>query len=259
MTVNEMRNLFKQLYDGASAQEMGYDDIEVSRFLNLSQSLILNEKIFANRNRLGEGFEIGSKREVELNNLKRSITLWYDTVNDEWSFKNYTATLADIITVTYDTVMNYNAVMFQIPIEVLYIVNDSVDLQYGDTLVRNIGVKNINEDNLASIYSNPVNPFTVPDNTVAYRTIEKLSMIDDAKIIKLFIDKNSEFKRWNVTYIKRPRKMVVDILNTLNTVDCELDETIHYDIVFKAVQLALGAIGSEKFQIASLNNNLNIN
>ena len=42
MTANDMRNLFKELYDGASAQEMGYDDVEVSRFLNLAQKLIIN-------------------------------------------------------------------------------------------------------------------------------------------------------------------------------------------------------------------------
>lgn len=259
MTANQMRNLFKQLYDGASAQEMGYDDTEVSRFLNLAQILIINEKHFANRNRLGEGFEIGSKREIELNDLKRSATVWFDPNTDTWEFKNYAGDMTFTVTMTNDFIMNLSAVMFEIPTEILYIENDSVDLDYNGTLVRNINVKNVNEDNLASIFSNPPNPFAIPDRTVAYRTVEKLDSADTNKTIKLIIDSTAEFKRWNVTYIKRPIDIVIDILTPNNAVDCELDEIIHNDIVFKAVELALGAIGSEKTQLAILNTNKNVN
>jgi len=261
MTANEMRNLFKQLYDGAVAVEMGFDDTEVSRFLNLAQTLIINEKIFAFRNSQLEGFEIGSKRDNELNTLKRSLTLWYQESIGEWLYRDYNNILNLDINVIQDKVMNYNAVIFPIPNDILYIVNDTGDILINKTLYRNIPIKNINEDNINDIIRNP---FMKPDITVLYRESQTLQNIEDNELnlyrtVKLFIPENSEFKRWNVTFIKRPLNIVVDIFNPDNQINCELDDLVHNDIVFKAVELALGAIGSEKFQIGTYNTNKNVN
>ncbi len=257
MTANEMRNLFKELYDGASAQDMGYDDIEVSRFLNLAQSLIINEKTFSNRNKIREGFEIGSKRDAELSNLKRDITLWYDIPTSEWVYREEGGTLDSDTYVDTDIIsLNENSIAFEKLPDMLYILRDTCDIEYNGTMYRNINVKNANEDELNNILNSP---FRKPDTSVIYRTTYVLSDNTDIIGVKLFIPEDSVFKRWNCTYIKRPVTIIVDILEPSNQVNCELDEIVHNDIVFKAVELALGSIGSQKFQVGTYNTKTNIN
>ena len=267
MTANEMRNLFAELYDGASAQKMGYDDVEVSRFLNLAQILIFQEKYFGNRNQLREGFEIGSKRDIELNNLKRSITLWKNTTDNKWYIQNQNQSILQETELIVDKIMDDNSIMFEIPNEILFIHRDTADILYNGNLYRNIDVKNINEDDINSILKDP---FKQPDISVIYRTILKYDIVtededDDFhiitfsnKIIKLFIPLQSSLNRWNCSYIKRPIQIRVNILNPYNQIDCELDEIIHNDICFKAVELAMGSIGSQKIQNAIYNTNKNI-
>lgn len=267
MTANEMRNLFKELYDGASAQEMGFDDTEVSRFFNLSQNAILNEKIFSNRNVLREGFEIGSKREIELNNLKRTLTLWYDVTTSEWVIRNQNEILDATVTITTDgvmlndstvtinTIMNDNSISFELPNTVLYILRDTCDVKYNDIVYRDIEIKNLNEDETNTVLKSP---FRKPDLSVIYRTLHMFDT-DSEKQVKLYLDNSFDFKRWNCTYIKRPVEIVVDILIPSNQVDCELDDIIHNDIVFKAVEFALGSIGSQKTQLSMYNSKQQIN
>lgn len=255
MTANEMRNLFKELYDGASAQEMGFNDTEVSRFLNLSVSVILNEKIFSNRNMFKEGFEIGSKRDIELNNLKRNITLWFDVTTNRWILKDSQGIIEPDVNVITDSIMIDDSILFEIPNTILYILRDVCDIKLDDQMYRNIPIKNLNEDNVNDVLNNP---FKKPSIDVIYRTIQKEG-IDLNKSIKLYIPEGSEFYRWNCSYIKRPKDIVVNILNPRAQVNCELDETIHNDIVFKAVELAIGSIGSRKIQTTMYNSNKNIN
>ena len=268
MTANEMRNLFKELYDGASAQEMGFDDIEVNRFLNLSQQIIFNDKYFSLRNPQLEGFEIGSKRDVELSNLKTSGTLWKDNTTDEWLFRTLNSTYANgkfeetttPMNLTYETIIDFPAVLFTIPENMLFITKDNVDIKLDNNVYRNVKIKNINEANTNDILSNP---FMKPDISVIYRSYQTIhdesSNLINTKLIKLYLPENSEFYRWNVNYVRRPINIVVNILDPVNQINCELDDLIHNDIVFKAVELALGSIGSQKIQIANYNNKTNIN
>jgi len=263
MVANSMRNLFKELYDGASAQEMGFDDIEVMRFLNLSQDLIIKENFYPLRNRFKEGFETSSKRDMELNNLKRSATTWFNKLTNYWETINYNGVLeSNTEIISNDLITNNNSVMIELLEEVLLLLgSDTVDIKLKTELqdkntIRNIHVKNINEDNLDNILKNP---FEKPDITVIYRSLEKRTEDDDHKFVKFYLPEGYEFMRWNFSYLKRPREIVVDILDPSQQINCELDEIIHNDIVFKAVELALGSIGSQKTQIAIHNTNTKTN
>ena len=125
MTANEQRNLFKELYDGASAQEMGFDDIEVSRFFNLAQDLVLNELFFSNRNTLKEGFELSSKRDIQLNNLKRSITLWKNVTTNLWEYTTYDNIVLESnvsLIFDYNYIQSYNSVIIESISDMLYIL-----------------------------------------------------------------------------------------------------------------------------------------
>ena len=256
MTANEMRNLFKELYDGASAQEMGYDDKEVSRFLNLAQDLILNEKFFALRNRLREGFEASSKRDVELNNLKRNLSLWYNINTSQWRYHGYLGSWTVNVTEENSNVYPLNSVIIDLDNSVLFILQDTVDIKQNDELIRNIPVKNIDEDNINDIMNNP---FKKPDETVIYRTTFRYDIEDEYRRVRLILPTGYKLNRWNLSYLKRPIRIRVDIINPINQRNCELDSIIHNDIVFKAVELALGSIGSQKIQIAATNSLKNIN
>ena len=125
-------------------------------------------------------------------------------------------------------------------------------------MIRNIKVKNINEDNINNILTSP---FNKPNNRVVYRTSEMKYYYREEphrKLSRIYMKEGYIFNRWNLTYIKRPVPIVVDILIPTNQVNCELDPMFHNDVVFKAVQLALGSIGSQKFQIADYEQKTNI-
>jgi len=261
MTANGMRNLFKELYDGASAQEMGFDDIEVSRFLNLSQDLILKENFYIYHNKYQEGFEQSNRRDMEFKNLKAKTTLWFSDLTNEWNFHSERGIIETNIEIleNNDTEAR-NSVLFKLPNEVLYILQDTIDIRLkGDdykNVIRNIKIKNIDNDKKNYIFDNP---FTKPDITVIYREIEKLSLDDNYSMIRLYLPDEYEMTRYNLSYLRRPLQIKVNILDPTQQVSCVLDEVIHNDIVFKAVELAMGSIGSQKFQIATYNTNKNNN
>jgi len=261
MTANEMRNLFKELYDGASAQEMGFDDIEVSRFLNLAKDIILSQKIFTFRNAQMEGFENSSKRDVELSNLKMTATVWEDTVSGDWLFRYYGTDFTEqsvAITMHNDNMTNSNVVIFTIPDYVLYIVKDSSDIKQNGIMYRDVPVKNINEDNVNDKLKDP---FSKPDVTTLYRMFSTIHDDDGTitRLVKIFLPENSILYRYNITFLRQSRDIIVDILEPNNQVNCDLHDVIHNDIVIKAVELAIGSIGSQKIQIASNNTQKNIN
>lgn len=247
MTANEMRNLLKELYDGASSSEMGYDDVEVSRFLNMATRLEIEKRTFSNKNPLREGFEVGSRRDTELTNLKKDVMIYIrhdGTFTEEYET---TTTVGTVVTDRFD-----NGIVVTLPSDYMYILREFVDIKIGDN-IRKVRVESINEDNIAEDLENT---FKKPNHRRVLRTL--LSELDEStrKRVKLFLPDTAEFYKYRLVYIKKPNTIIVDILQPDNQVNCELDDTMHYPIVQTAVQLMLGGIGSQKYQIA-VNENKN--
>jgi len=244
MTANEMYHTFTLLKNAATEVNLGYDDeVEVSRLFNITQLDILKELIDGKRNRLREGIDIGKIRDSELNNLKvyATPTLTLDTTDMFPNNNVYKVTLSNTATLMY-----------------LYNQSERVEITYtrssGDTNYKDINVKPVNEDELNLILDNP---FRKPDN----RHILRLSYnredtgyedIDDqtGRIIYLIADTNTTITKYHLSYIRKPRDIQVDIVDTDNQRNCELGETLQKEIVRRAVEMAIQGEHSYNYEIA---------
>lgn len=255
MTANEMRETFKLLYNGATAVEMEYDDREVGMFLTLAQLDEVHIRMYPNRNPLGEGLEQSSKRDAELNELKQYVYILPNQTNkskvyyldgslkeqlDDWSTGKYN-----------------NSKLITLPSDYLYNVQERVDITYNGTVTyTDVALQPINEDYIMEAIENPFHKPEV-DRRI-YRVIEprKISARTDTtqstltpRRLTIIYGTNVTLDKYKVTYIRRPLDIVVDTITPTNQRHCELDASIHQAIVERAVSRALGAIGSQKYQV----------
>jgi len=250
MTANEMRNLAKELYDGSSPMEMGYDDKEVSRFLNVAKTLEVDKRLFGD-NQAGTGLEVGSKRDTELSELKTifSVHRNYD--------ETYTRRIDNDVDVTpYEVVADMvdNAFTIELPEDFMYYTRDFADIKIGD-IVNKVVIESVNEDNISEELTNV---FMKPSRGKILRTSIGVNRKNDSVLrrVKLFIPIDSILYKYVLVYIRKPVEIVVNILVPDDAIDSDLDETMHIPIVKTAVQLMLGSIGSQKYQVA-VNENSN--
>lgn len=252
MTANEMRLLFKDLYDGASDIEMGFDDSEVSRFLTIGQNLELESRYFANRNQFAEGYEKGSKRDNEFTELKKHVYIYNDTKHNRSVIVEQSGSV--VYANLWEAGYFPHTHIIELPDDFMYHSMDAVDIFYNGNKRYNIRVKSVNEDNVAEIYDNV---FVKPDKRTVYRMSfnrrnHGRELIDNrtSRRCMILTDENTILRRYYLSYIRQPNDIVVDILEPSNQRHCELNESFHLSIVRRAVQSALGSIGSEKYQVS---------
>lgn len=253
MTANGMYQDFSLLLNASTETNLGYDDKhEVSRLFNIVQLDIVKSLADGKRNILKEGIDIGKVRDDEFNNLKvyTTPTISIDSSGRFPNNKVYTATLSN----TEDLMYLYNLAE---SVEITY-SRDGTDTQY-----KGVNVKPVNEDELNLILNNP---FRQPDN----RHILRLSYnrsdtgyedITDAtgRIIYLIGDNNTTIDKYHLSYIRKPRDIVVDIVTPANQRNCELGETIQKEIVRLAVKSALQGAISYNYEIAQNEVQTNLN
>ncbi len=234
MTGNEMGSLFSLLYNAASQIEMGINNEELSKYLTLAQEDKFKSLYFPNRNPLQEGFETSSLRDDELVELKQSVTI----VNGGWIVGS-----------------EPNSVIVPLPADYFLNVRENVNILYSGISLNRVNVKPVNEDELTD---KMVNPFDRPDRRLVLRLTTKRDESgrdpngtpQTIRRVTLIGDVNTVISSYNLTYIKQLEDIVVDTRTITNMRNCELNESIHDDIVKLAVRYALGAIGNPKYQIA---------
>lgn len=264
MTANEMARHVKILYDGASDIEMEYDDAEMSRLLSMSQYNLGQRHFFTNRNVHVEGYEIGSKRDSEFSELKTHVYIYNDTINRPGSvIVKQDGSVVDAQ--RWGIGIFPNSRIIELPADFMFYSVDMVDIDWKGVRITNVQIKSTNEDKMMELR---INSFIKPDKRTIYRYTFPRSndgMIDDIngnstrtpRRCMLLTDEFTEIKRYYLSYIRQPNDIVVDIINPENQRHCELNEEIQLDIIRGAVQLALGSIASEKYQVALTENSLN--
>ena len=226
MTVQELNNEFDIYYNNIAGQSNPDLDIfEKSTYLTKAQLEIIKDYYDSLSNRKQKGFEGSEKRRRDLNEI----------------VKNYeTSTI-----VASTSGLNSNSKFIPIPNETFLIVLEKIKLVSTDC------------DNNKSIRVEPKthdeynieieNPFKLPDNSVAWRI--DISKIDNQKVVEVITPYNG-FK-YQMRYIKYPKPIILADLSTTYpgeslTIDgqssastSELNESIHREIIDRAVELAL--------------------
>lgn len=219
MIANEMYRHFQLLYNESAGKEMGYDDTEVSIFLSLAQSDIVEERSFSNRNPLREGYEQGKKRDIELVNLKR----YFET--DKYTNSN-----------KYP-----NSIVIQLPLD-LYVSTMERVLRTFNNVSEWVIVRPVNEDELLECLNNP---FQKPDRN----NILRLMNIDENgnKVYHLILSDDIKFDKYMLNYMIKPTLIICNIYDEDNQISCQLDDSLHKEIVRKAVNIALASSGHPKY------------
>lgn len=235
MTNVEFSNEFDVLYNAIATQSApGIDLYEKSVYLTKAQLEIVKNYYNPKGNKYQEGFEQTEKRRRDLVQLVKQ----YKNSN----FDTFFAT--DLNSNLENLKINPNSKFVAIPSDTFLIIFETLKIQKPNCPTQTIQVKPVTHDE----YSVQIrNPFKNPNDKIAWRF--DIGDFQGTKAVELL----SEFEplEYQMRYVKYPRPIVLTNLEinfpgeglSINGVTqettCELNESIHVEILDRAVELAL--------------------
>lgn len=235
MNANEMKYAFLLRYDKIdSLSSPGFDDREVADFLNQAQDRKFLRKYIPEGNKYIQGFEMSEKRRRDLTELVTTVTL--TSTNNSSS----------------QTGAHNNGTLIDLPDDFLYAIEEHITFS-GST--EPIPVMPIEHD---YYIANIRNPYKRPYKNLVWRMNiarnthgtgeETGGNAPSAKRIELITD-GTTYDSYFIRYLKEPRRIVVDEVTPANQVSCQLDDSIHNEIVDEAVRIAVAITQPELTQI----------
>jgi hypothetical protein len=228
MTATEMRDLFLVLYDKVTnLAAPGYTDSEIAQFLNKAQLQFVKQRYNHKGNKYRDGFEKTEKRRKDLSELTRNADLGSTSVSSSQAG------------------VSPNGVFYDLPTDFLYALREEVTISSSDSCVdgNRISVKPVTHDEYTINISNP---FKKPDTGQVWRLDYSRDFAGsaNAKRHEVITGGSYTISTYHLRYLKRP----VDI-DIANSVDSELDESIHEEIVDMAVRIATGITDPQSYQL----------
>ena len=229
MTLQELNNEFDIHYNSIAGQSApNLDAYEKSVFLTKAQLEIIKNYYDPKSNRKQEGFEASEKRREDLKEL----------------IKNYSNASG------FDNVskIHLSSRFFNIPEDVFLIVNEQVKINSSDCFNNTtIEVKPVTHDEFNRQIKNP---FQTPDSSLAWRL--DYSTLNNNKVVEIVSPYNvTGSLEYKLRYLKYPKPIILTDLSVAFpseglTIDgetaqsnCELNESLHREILDRAVTLAL--------------------
>ena len=227
MTNLEMSNEFDIHYNSIAGQSApNIDDYEKSVFFTKAQLEIVKNYYDALSNRKQKGFEATEKRRIDLKEL---------IVN----YKNS-------IPLSLDSGIDINSKFFTIPNNTFLIIQESAKLSSNNNCINNniANIKAISHDEYNLQRSNP---FKKPDENTLWRL--DIAKYDNNQIVEIISP--YDIAEYHMRYIKYPKPIILKDLTTTfpgenlsidgftAETQCELNESIHREILDRAVELAL--------------------
>lgn len=227
MTTTEFSNEFDILYDNvASKSAPGLDLYEKSVFLTKAQLEIVKNH-YLNQNKYQASFEGNEKRRVDLKEL----------------IKNYeTSTLLNS-----DVGISNLSKFYKLPADLFLTIQEQVVFNSNNDCINNKVVKVIPKT--YDEYNIQIrNPFKKPDDNIVWRLdYSKQNSIDNVELLSVH-----DIKKYQLRYIKFPSPIILTSLvlgdfigmelsinNQTDEQTSELDESIHDEILNRAVELAV--------------------
>lgn len=229
MTTTEFNNQFDIHYNAiAGMSAPGIDLYEKSIYLTKAQLEIVKNYYDPDSNRKRKGFENTEKRRVDLKELIKSF-------KSSTSFTNIAS-------------IHSTSRFFEIPDDSYLISNENAKLTSTDCFNGNIlEVKPVTQDEFDTQIKNP---FKTPNETIAWRL--DFSKIGGKKVVEIVSPYNiTGSLEYRMRYLKYPKPIILGNLTSLFPGDslsieglteitpCELDSSIHSEILDRAVEIAL--------------------
>lgn len=275
MSPQEFDNSFDVLYNNVSSnQAPGLNAYEKSLFLTKAQDEVLKNYFNPKSNKLQEGFDGNRKRQIDFSTITKvaqySTTIYRyeedESVKDGNGFPTYEKIEETSSEDTYSYTQAYdkegnaienhyirgeasvgvlseslfdrrsNSRSASLPSDVMMIINEKVTVNRGNTTL-DLTVVPITFDEYDRLMSKP---FKRPLKYQAWRLINNSS----ANKSDLIVGPTDNITNYIIRYVKRPNPIIVSDLDglTINgftgASGCELDETLHEEILQRAVELA---------------------
>lgn len=254
MSPTEFNDKFDVMYNSITSNAApGLNEYEKSVYLTRAQDELIKNYFNPKGNKYQEGFDGSAKRQIDFSRLIQSV---------------------DIIPTTSVTSFDERARDILFPENVLVIVNEML-------LLKNNGVKKgtrqvipITYDEYTRLMSKP---YKEPLKNQAWRLItgQKDVTVDTtttqytkAELIVNYNDLSNDIT-YKLRYVRKPQPIIVaDLTSTVGdtvTLDnltgpsgCELDASIHWEILQRAVELAKAAYASDQSGQAQLQNQITV-
>ena len=233
MTATEMHYQFEVLYGQVDNYGGGrFQSHEIQTFLNRAQEIIVESGYSKENKSDTRFFESNEKARRELNEL----------ISDA----NYTAGQFN----TGSSALHDNAVFAEMDANFLYSLKEDCTVSYTDcnneTATKNAKVKPVKHD---SYMMDIDNPFKKPGKEVIWR-MDFHGDNTGTIMHELISDSDTTITNYHIRYIKRPQKIVI-----ITNIPCELNESLHNEIVKIAVSLAVESLKLKQFQEGNLQTN----
>ena len=233
MTLQEFNTNFDLLYNNiASNQAPGLDEYEKSVFLTNAQLELVKNYFNPKGNKYQEGFDQSPKRQLDFSTITDLLV---------YSPKNALSKV---------TKFNEDSIVFRYNDNFLFIIQELATVT--DSVTRTN--KNVNIRSITNVeYMMAMNkPYKYPFKHEGWRIIHNT---DDRKL-ELLLSYGDSLKSYKIRYIKRPTPIILDDFSSLGLTidgisgpaDCILDESMHAEIVQRAVELAKMSYDSQNVQ-----------
>jgi hypothetical protein len=236
LSAADMEVEFDILYDkSATLAAPGFEPSEKSLFLSLAQERILKTRLRGLGNKYQEGFEQTEKRRKDFSELTRDAVDGSGTLTTAIS-ANQNGTLP-------------NGTFFDLPDDFLYAITERIETDLTcDGELKTVDVSPITHD---EFNANKSNPFKKPDSGIAWRLDFSQETVGPGqkKRHEIITDGTYSPTKYFLRYIKVPRDIDID-----GGIDCELDKSLHREIVNKAVEIALETVQDPRWQSKKADN-----
>lgn len=225
MTTQEFSSEFDILYNNIMSNAApGLDEYEKSVFLTKAQEEILKNYFNPKGNKYQEGFDDNEKRQIDFSSLVTVITI--PSYSDSQYIK-----------------IDDRSLLFLMPNDMLFALNEVCEITENNInrLVNVVPISFIEYSRLIS------KPYKRPLKNQCWRLISSSSEKD--RVFELILPFGSIVPgSYRIRYISRPAPIILVDLSTeypglsingiTSVTECELDPSIHYEILQRAVELA---------------------
>lgn len=224
MNVQEFSSEFDILYNNImSNQAPGLDEYEKSVFLTKAQYEILKNYFNPKGNKYNEGFDDNEKRQIDFSSIIKVVEL------TSYSGADYTK-------------LDDRSSLYEFPDDLMFILNESVILN--DQNILNIIPVDYRE------YSRLISrPFKYPLKNQGWRLFQ--SSQNSGPVSEIIVGLGMEISKYKLRYVRKPKPIILinleedypdlSIDGEYGPLDCELDSSIHQEILERAVELAKSA------------------
>ena len=225
MTTQEFSSEFDILYNNIMSNAApGLDEYEKSVFLTKAQEEILKNYFNPKGNKYQEGFDDNEKRQIDFSSLVTVITI--PSYSDSQYIK-----------------IDDRSLLFLMPNDMLFALNEVCEITENNInrLVNVVPISFIEYSRLIS------KPYKRPLKNQCWRLISSSSEKD--RVFEIILPFGSIVPgSYRIRYISRPAPIILVDLSTeypglsingiTSVTECELDPSIHYEILQRAVELA---------------------